>query len=143
MKKLILLMVLVLSVVLFFGCSENKTNDEKAIEEVINQNFKYFQDKDWDAYCETIDMSGDSVEDYIKELDGMFSKLDLELSLEKVEIIKIEGDRAEVRVVQITKNKNDQEFKDNKSTVLHRMIKKDGKWLFSDFTVEDTVFIDE
>ncbi|PID82412.1 MAG: hypothetical protein CSB16_01555 [Clostridiales bacterium] len=139
MKKQILIILIVLSVVLFWGCSSNKeSEDEKAIREVVEQNFKYFEQKDWEAYSKTVDMSEEEVEQHNKELDEMFSKYEIRFDIEEFEITKIEGNKAEVRVVAVTQNMNDLPYKDNRSTAIHEMIKKDGKWLFCKSIITET-----
>ncbi len=143
MKKFIIIMILLLSVVVFFGCSADKeSEDDKAIKSLVDEQFRCFEEKDWEGYVKTIDLPDEEFEANVEAATAMFSQFDLEITVEKMEIVKVEGDKAEVRIVQVTKNKNDANFRDNKLTALHKLVKKDGKWFFSESEIENTEYLD-
>lgn len=61
----------------------------------------------------------------------LFRDYDLKLDIESVRILKISENKADVEVQQVTSKVSGEEFRDNRTKIVHQLKKVDGAWKIS------------
>lgn len=105
--------------------------DEREIRRAIDENLRTFNDKDVASHMATIDPQSPAYEQTEALSVELFSRFDLEAIAETVDILDVTDDTARVRVVQVTRElNNDPGFRDNRISVVHVLRKTAGEWKF-------------
>lgn len=131
MQKSFIFMSIALIALLFsnpVGCVKSPS-DQSAIRQCIQKNLRASQDEDIDAIWETFKPSSEQEKEQTTAiLKMLFEACDLSYTIESYKLLKLEGDQADVEVVQVTKKISGPEFRDNRSTFQHSLKKIDGCW---------------
>ena len=95
---------------------------------VIKENIAATQAKDKQRVLNTIAKDSPQLKSTIQGMDYVFANFDMKFELEKVEVIEVNGDDAEVYYIQTTKAINGKGFTPTRSSGIHHLKKEDGKW---------------
>ncbi len=71
----------------------------------------------------------------------LFDRYDLELTVNKIDIVKLDRDRAEVRTIVTYKKIRGAQYRDNRQTALFFLRKVDGRWKVYAAKIERVDFI--
>ena len=71
----------------------------------------------------------------------LFDRYDLELTVNKIDIVKLDRDRAEVRTIVTYKKIRGPQYRDNQQTALFFLRKVDGRWKVYAAKIERVDFI--
>ncbi len=118
--------------------TEVDANEEAAIIKVIEDNLDMAEKEDLDGYMATIDTNSPAFEPTKKIMQDLFDSYDIDYELESVKVKAIDGDNAQVEAVQITKKLDGPEFNDNKSVLIHQMVKTDEGWKVTGTQIQKT-----
>jgi len=102
--------------------------DKKTEEEiigVIRRNLKASQEEDKEGVLSTVHSQSPQRKSTINGMAYVFQNYDLTYTLEKAEVIEVNGDEAKVYYVQTTEGKD---FPRNTSEGIHTLKKENGKW---------------
>ncbi len=138
MKKYLLLLLSILLVFTFVACDKEETSEEYATMAAVQGNLDAMNEEDIDAYMSFVNVDASLYDATEQQLIAMFDLYDIRVKATDMEVIDVEGDTAQVRVVQETTNENEQEFPGNKSTAVHTLIKVDGAWKIQSSVIEST-----
>lgn len=95
---------------------------------VIKENIAATQAKDKQRVLNTIAKDSPQLKSTIQGMDYVFANFDMKFDLEKVEVIEVNGDDAQVYYIQTTKAINGKGFTPTRSSGIHHLKKEDGKW---------------
>jgi len=95
---------------------------------VIKENIAATQAKDKERVLNTIAKDSPQLKSTIQGMDYVFANFDMKFDLEKVEVIDVNGDDAEVYYIQTTKALGGNGFTPTRSSGIHHLKKVDGKW---------------
>jgi ketosteroid isomerase-like protein len=95
---------------------------------VIKENLAATQAKDKERVLKTIAKDSPQLKSTIQGMDYVFANFNMQFELEKVEVIKVTGDDAEVYYIQTTKAIGGTGFTPTRSSGIHHLKKEDGKW---------------
>ncbi len=107
-----------------------RVREEDRVLACVRSNFAALSSRDLDAYMKTIDLSAHAPGqiDFIRSaMQALFNRFEVFYALETIELVGLDGDAAEVRVVQ-TARCADRAFQDNRSAIVHRLRKEGGVW---------------
>ena len=125
-----------ITILLFNGCSSDKSGDEQAIKDVIYKNIQAGNDEDIAAYISTMDKdyrNYDRLEDMMRTI---FQTYDLNYQVKDLKVIELKDNEAKVQYVQITKKIKGPNFRDNRIEGIHTLHKKDGEWKIYDTEIK-------
>jgi len=95
---------------------------------VIKENIAATQAKDKERVLKTIAKDSPQLKSTISGMDYVFANFNMQFELEKVEVIEVNGDDAEVYYIQTTKAVSGKGFTPTRSSGIHHLKKEDGKW---------------
>ncbi|MFQ3676358.1 MAG: hypothetical protein SNJ74_00225, partial [Fimbriimonadaceae bacterium] len=101
-----------------------------------------FNDNDFDAYMAGFDPESPD-RDLTRGLaESLFRTYRFQVSIDRAEVEKIEGDLATVRAVQTTRRVAGPAFRDNTIEAVHTFRRHEGRWLLRSTEVEKTTYLD-
>jgi len=95
---------------------------------VIKENIAATQAKDKERVLNTIAKDSPQLKSTIQGMDYVFANFNMQFELEKVEVIEVTGDDAEVYYIQTTKAVSGKGFTPTRSSGIHHLKKEEGKW---------------
>ena len=95
---------------------------------VIKENLAATQAKDKERVLSTIAKDSPQLKSTIQGMDYVFANFNMKFELEKVDVIKVNGDDAEVYYIQTTKAIGGTGFTPTRSSGIHHLKKEGGKW---------------
>jgi hypothetical protein len=124
MSKNIIFKIFVLLIPVFIiSCSSGE--DYYTPESVIEANLKYMNEEKYDEAMNTIHKDSPSYPASEIMIKQLFERYDLNYKIVSMKVLEDNNSEAKIEFVQITTKINGPEFKNNKSTGIHRL-KKDG-----------------
>lgn len=117
-------------------------SDEEAVIAALRQTMQAFNDNDFAAYMDGFDPESPD-RDLTKGLaENLFRTYRFDVTIDRVEVEKIEGDLATVRAIQTTRRVSGPEFRDNTIEAVHTFRRHNGRWLLRSTEVEKTTYLD-
>ncbi len=108
---------------IFISCSSGE--DYYTPESVVEANAKYMNEEKYDEAMNTIHKDSPSYPASEIMIKQLFERYDLNYKIVSMKVLEDNNSEAKIEFVQITTKLNGPEFKNNKSTGIHRL-KKDG-----------------
>lgn len=112
------------------------------IQTVIQKYAQAISGKNVTAYLETLSPQSPNYKDNEALMRMWSQQYDLEAKVESIQVTEATEKAAKVRAVQILRNQNDMEFKDERSTILFDMSYEDT-WKIKGMTIEKTEYLQE
>lgn len=110
------------------------------IARVILSGSDAFSAKDKSGYMATIDRESEAYAETRRYVNYIFKHYDLASTIDRIEIVSVDGGTATVRVTQTTVKKGECEegrtFADAQTVLLHTMTRRAGAWYISSTVVE-------
>ena len=95
---------------------------------VIKENIDATRAKDKQRVLNTIAKDSPQLKSTIEGMDYVFANFDMEFELEKVEVIEVDADDAEVYYMQTTRAVRGEGFTPTRASGIHHLKKENGKW---------------
>ena len=105
--------------------------DSKVSEEIISvvkENIAATEAEDKERVLKTIHKDSPQLRSTINGMDFVFANFDMKFDLEKIEVLEVTGDEANVYYMQTTRAIKGEGFAPTRATGIHHMKKEDGKW---------------
>lgn len=121
-----------------------EVSEETAIRDALLANLKATETEDIDAVMATMSetLSKEQRAATLQVHKQIFEAFDCSYELESFEVIKLEGDHADVRMKQVTRKRaGELPFQDNRLTAIHKLVKEKGQWRFFDMKIENVEFL--
>ena len=123
--------ILTVSAVLMFtvlSCASSKEKEKGAIEELIKSNAALFEKEDLEGYIATLDPESPEIADTKTMMAELFSKYNLKIKIESIRVLKVNEDKADVEVEQVTEKVTGGDFRNNRVKIVHHLKKINGAW---------------
>ena len=115
---------------------------QNAVVQVLYDNINALNNEDIDGAMFAINPESPAY-DATREITlGLFQDYDIRYTLESYKVVSITPEKALVEIVQVTVNKNDMPFSDNRMVATHELRPYQGQWKIYNTTIEDMVYLD-
>lgn len=131
MSKLFVVIISVSFLIFAVSCKSQKENAQAAIDELIKNNAALFQKEDLEGYIATLDPESPEIADTKVMMAELFSKYDLKINIESIRVLKVNEDKADVEVEQVTEKVTGGDFRNNRVKIVHHLKKIGGAWKIS------------
>jgi hypothetical protein len=121
------------------GTTANKEDTEECLE-LLKANLKAVNEKDVDAYVETLVSS--AREETAAEMKTFFENYDIKNTLLKFNVVRTDNNTILVETKQKSINLGTNEYKNHITYAQHTFITENGKWKIAQTAMTDTEFID-
>lgn len=128
MSRFFILVVSAVAVFSAFSCASSKEKEKAAIEELVKNNAALFVKEDLVGYIATLDPESPEIADTKAMMAELFSKYDLKINIESVRVLKVNEDKADVEVDQVTEKVTGGDFRNNRVKIVHHLKKINGAW---------------
>lgn len=124
--------LLLIAILFYNGCGNDKSQDEQAIKDVIYKNIEAGNNEDVAEYISTMDKDNRNYDRLEDMMNKIFSTYDLHYQVKDLKITELKEDEAKVQFVQITKKIKGPTFRDNRIEGVHTLHKTNGEWKIYD-----------
>jgi hypothetical protein len=124
--------LLLIAILFYNGCGNDKSRDEQAIKDVIYKNIEAGNNEDVAEYISTMDKENRNYGRLEDMMNKIFSTYDLHYQVKDLKITELKEDEAKVQFVQITKKIKGPTFRDNRIEGVHTLHKTNGEWKIYD-----------
>lgn len=124
--------LLLIAILFYNGCGNDKSQDEQAIKDVIYKNIEAGNNEDVAEYISTMDKDSRNYGRLEDMMNKIFSTYDLHYQVKDLKITELKEDEAKVQFVQITKKIKGPTFRDNRIEGVHTLHKTNGEWKIYD-----------
>ena len=124
--------LLLIAILFYNGCGNDKSRDEQAIKDVIYKNIEAGNNEDVAEYISTMDKDSRNYGRLEDMMNKIFSTYDLHYQVKDLKITELKEDEAKVQFVQITKKIKGPTFRDNRIEGVHTLHKTNGEWKIYD-----------
>lgn len=115
----------------------NEATPEAELKTMMEGQLEAMNKEDVDGYMTTVDTNSPAYAPTKGAMKKLFDMYDLRATLNSFELVSQKGDEAEIRTVITTTKIKGPTFNDNKVTALHKVKKKDGKWVVEESKIEN------
>lgn len=128
--------LLLIAVLFYNGCGNDKSQDEQAIKDVIYKSIEAGNNEDVAEYISTMDKDSRNYDRLEDMMNKIFSTYDLHYQVKDLKITELKEDEAKVQFVQITKKIKGPTFRDNRIEGVHTLHKTNGEWKIYDTQIK-------
>jgi len=123
---------LLIPVLLLSACLAYAQADQTAIKSMFARQTLALNKQDLASYMSTIDPKSPAYAQTEKGMKSVFATFKLSFTADSLKIESVKGTSAQVLMVLSTRKISGGAFRNNRSTIEHTLIKRNGKWFTTD-----------
>jgi len=114
---------------------------ENAVIQVLYDNINALNNEDIDGAMSAISPDSPSYSATRDLTLQLFKDYEIKYTLESYKVISVTPEKAEVEIVQVTRNENDMPFDANRMTAIHELRPYQGQWKIYNTTIENIDYL--